>query len=323
MLYRVPTIINLLLRLPTPVLFLAASLLYLAASPVALQAQYHVDSWTTVAGLPQNSVYSILQTRDGYVWFTTLDGLVRYDGVRFTVFNRGNGGGGINSLSGDRFEALAGQSGARLPRCIDLSPAGACWYQDAVGVHKALHGNSATYPLFRLEPNKVAFRIFEDRDGAAWVTWRSGGVSVIKPDSSSTSYDAKAGLPALAVSAISQDHNGRLWFGTIGGGLLSFNGQRFVTHLEPGVKAGTDDIRVIYEDRESTLWLGKRAAGLAKLVRQIVTVRTKADGLSGNNVYPVLEDHSGNLWVGGRLSHYRGCARQVLGQFEPRHLSLE
>src|SRR5689334_1875168 len=41
---------------------------------------YQFDKWTTDNGLPQNSVSSILQSRDGFLWFTTNDGLVRYDG---------------------------------------------------------------------------------------------------------------------------------------------------------------------------------------------------------------------------------------------------
>ncbi len=40
--------------------------------------------------MPQNSVTSIAQTADGYLWLTTNDGLVRFDGVRFTVFNKSN-----------------------------------------------------------------------------------------------------------------------------------------------------------------------------------------------------------------------------------------
>src|SRR5262245_54250710 len=52
--------------------------------------QYHFAVWTTDNGLPQNSVGDIFQSRDGFLWFTTSDGLVRYDGVRFTVFNAGN-----------------------------------------------------------------------------------------------------------------------------------------------------------------------------------------------------------------------------------------
>src|SRR5262245_10754323 len=58
------------------------------------------DIWTTDNGLPQNSVSSILQTKDGYLWLTTNDGLVRYDGVHFTIFNAGNTNGlGTSRLS--------------------------------------------------------------------------------------------------------------------------------------------------------------------------------------------------------------------------------
>lgn len=63
-----------------------------AATPTA-HAQYQIESWTTDNGLPQNTVSSIVQTPDGYLWLATLDGLVRYDGVRFTVFNKSNSKG--------------------------------------------------------------------------------------------------------------------------------------------------------------------------------------------------------------------------------------
>src|ERR671915_29488 len=67
-------------------------------------------AWTSDDGLPQNSVYSIRQTRDGYLWFTTLGGLVRYDGVRFTVFDRA-GSPGLNS---NRFTTIHEDPGGDL-----------------------------------------------------------------------------------------------------------------------------------------------------------------------------------------------------------------
>src|SRR6516162_9205156 len=45
-----------------------------------------IRTWRTDAGLPQNTINSIVQTRDGYLWLATRDGLARFDGVRFTVF---------------------------------------------------------------------------------------------------------------------------------------------------------------------------------------------------------------------------------------------
>src|SRR5687768_13482931 len=50
-------------------------------------SEYIVRTWTTEEGLPQNSVTSIAQTKDGYLWLATFNGLVRFDGVRFVVFD--------------------------------------------------------------------------------------------------------------------------------------------------------------------------------------------------------------------------------------------
>ena len=64
--------------------------LWLVAVPFAVTAQapaYVHESWTVRDGLPVNIISSLLQSRDGYMWIGTLDGLVRFDGVRFTTFN--------------------------------------------------------------------------------------------------------------------------------------------------------------------------------------------------------------------------------------------
>ena len=51
---------------------------------------YITRVWKTDDGLPQNSVTAVVQTRDGYLWLGTYNGLARFDGVRFTVFNGSN-----------------------------------------------------------------------------------------------------------------------------------------------------------------------------------------------------------------------------------------
>ena len=52
--------------------------------------QYASRQWTQAQGLPQNSVSAIAQTPDGYLWLATEGGLVRFDGVRMTTFDRRN-----------------------------------------------------------------------------------------------------------------------------------------------------------------------------------------------------------------------------------------
>src|ERR1044072_4659504 len=88
-------------------------LLVLLTSTPAV-AQYGFDHWTADNGLPQNSVRDIVQTGDGYLWFTTFDGLVRFDGVRFTVFNKSNSPGLPSNRFVGVFEDRSGDLWATL-----------------------------------------------------------------------------------------------------------------------------------------------------------------------------------------------------------------
>ena len=71
------------------------AVLVLAAAFVACareaRSQFRCEAWTTADGLPHKSVHAILQTRDGYLWLATTDGLVRFDGARFTIFDTSGG----------------------------------------------------------------------------------------------------------------------------------------------------------------------------------------------------------------------------------------
>src|ERR1041384_8374599 len=52
--------------------------------------QLGLETWTTDQGLPNATVNAVLQTRDGYLWLGTYDGLARFDGVGFTIFDKRN-----------------------------------------------------------------------------------------------------------------------------------------------------------------------------------------------------------------------------------------
>jgi signal transduction histidine kinase len=73
------------------------ALLAFGCCATAAHAQFRLDHWTADNGLPQNSIRDIVQTRDGYLWLATHDGLVRFDGVRFTVFDKSNSPGIITN----------------------------------------------------------------------------------------------------------------------------------------------------------------------------------------------------------------------------------
>lgn len=51
---------------------------------------YFTRTWQVEQGLPQNKVTAVVQTHDGYLWVGTYNGLARFDGVRFTIFDENN-----------------------------------------------------------------------------------------------------------------------------------------------------------------------------------------------------------------------------------------
>jgi signal transduction histidine kinase/ligand-binding sensor domain-containing protein len=69
---------------------------------VAAQTQFRSTQWTADSGLPQNIIRGIVQTPDGYLWVATLNGIARFDGVRFTIFDKNNTPG----IVANRFAAM-------------------------------------------------------------------------------------------------------------------------------------------------------------------------------------------------------------------------
>ncbi|HQX23455.1 MAG TPA: two-component regulator propeller domain-containing protein, partial [Pseudomonadota bacterium] len=59
-----------------------------ALPPARPLGEFSLDAWTTRDGLPHNLIHAIAQTPDGYLWFGTWEGLVRFNGREFKVFDR-------------------------------------------------------------------------------------------------------------------------------------------------------------------------------------------------------------------------------------------
>jgi ligand-binding sensor domain-containing protein len=82
-------------RLPSRIAGIALTVLALLPTPAAALDQkplatYSREIWSTRDGLPHNQVNSIAQSREGYLWFATWDGLVRYNGQEFRTYGRAN-----------------------------------------------------------------------------------------------------------------------------------------------------------------------------------------------------------------------------------------
>ena len=90
------------LQLRRSILFAALAAALAFADRAVAEEPFIVDAWSTADGLPQSSVIALTQSRDGYLWLGTLNGLVRFDGNAFTRFNVNN----TPALPGDRIVFL-------------------------------------------------------------------------------------------------------------------------------------------------------------------------------------------------------------------------
>ena len=129
-----------------------------ALDPPKALTEYSLASWQTAAGLPHNTVQALAQTRDGYVWVGTVEGLARFDGVRFVAFDRSN----TPAIARNDIQALFESRDGSL--WIALYGGGLVRYREGAfrpyGTGDGLHSSTVT-------------AIHEDREGSLWI-WTDG-----------------------------------------------------------------------------------------------------------------------------------------------------
>ncbi|WP_457652408.1 ATP-binding protein [Rhodocaloribacter sp.] len=263
-----------------------------ALDPARALTQYVHESWQDEDELPQLSVTSIVQTRDGYLWLGTQEGLARFNGTAFLTFDKGNTEAfskshNIRALLEDRSGTLwIGVIGDGLVR-----------YRDGV---------------FRRDSLVAATRISAlagDREGAVWVGSFGEGLYRIA-DGRAMRFGAKEGLPTDFITALHADREGRLWIGARDG-LFRLDGAGFTAFT--GAEGLSDPyIESIHEDASGTLWVGTRA-GLDQIRDGRVVRQPFPEALGGDVVAAITEDAAGSLWFGMRKE---GVVRYRSGRFD-------
>ncbi len=281
-------------------------------------SQFSHEVWLTENGLPQNTVHAIAQTRDGYIWIGTEEGLARFDGIKFTVFDKQNTpqlkSNYIRTLLADRQGNLWIGTAEGLVRMLNGSftlfttneglPSdtiqavhedreGNLWVATATGLGLFRSGGLTTFTTKERLIGGSIQALFEDTDGALWIA-TPYGVGRVK-DGKFTNYTVRDGLGSNTVRAIQQDRDRGLWFGSLGG-LTLFKGGRFTTYT---TRDGLPNDRIIslHADRDGGLLIGT-AGGLCRFAKGRFTGFNSGDVLSTSTVLSLLEDLEGNLWIG-------------------------
>ena len=301
-----------------------------------MPAQYHFDSWTTDNGLPQNGIRAITQTPDGYLWFTTFDGLVRFDGVKFTVFDKNNTNGIINnrfvtmqafadgsvwagSEAGD-LTIYRNNSFISYPKEIvpDTQIIGS--YADADGTIVIETDKS----VYKLVDDKFVFVRNNENDGTLkkvhkgkYARWE------IYLDKTLRIKEGEVKVYPIAIKNIDfyndnifEDETGDFWVGDFDK-LVRFGADGGVT--EYGIQDGYPKNGMahrFWKDADGNLWFATGrfqipGVGLVRFKDGKFKIFGAAEGLSDNHIFTIFKDREDTKWLAtdGGLNRLR---RQII-----------
>ncbi|MCX6216054.1 hybrid sensor histidine kinase/response regulator [Spirosoma sp.] len=299
---------------------------------VALQLA-HAQSYTkrfshltTDEGLSQNNVTCILQDKRGFMWFGTRDGLNKYDGYTFTLYQ--NVPQKSTSLSNSYVHTVFEDAQGRL--WVGTDESGLSLFDSDTEVFT----NFQHLPGIKnsLSHNKV-MAIAQDAQGYLWVGTAGGGLDKFDPRHRTfTHYTQQAAQPGSLsnnnVSSLFIDRAGTLWIGTDGGGLDRFDkASGLFTHYRhrptDNRSLSHDQVTTCFEDTQGRFWIGTEGGGLNRLDRatgQFTRYQHPSDypaQLPQNNVMVLAEDNDHTIWIGtqnggidllhkdGSFTHYR------------------
>ncbi|MCD9031211.1 diguanylate cyclase [Luteimonas sp. Y-2-2-4F] len=291
---------------------------------------YAVDRWTTREGLPHNSLRDVAQTPDGYLWFATWEGLVRYNGLDFTVYDRGTRDlslpdNGVGALYVDRDGAL--------------------WTSDSRGNlgRRAAEGDWRFWESAGRWPQVLVHAMAMDERGRMWLLFEGHGLGCLHPDGRFEYFDAPDDVPlALSYPRMAIDAESRIWIGGMDGlmvreadGALRRAPEAF--GLAPGLAwpyqgpdgaiwlvsgehihrlqgdrapavhhvPGQGDFTAMLQDRYGDLWLGSESRGLLRLGPHGLEHPPEGEVRPPGRIVELLEDAEGSIWAGANGGLFR------------------
>jgi signal transduction histidine kinase/ligand-binding sensor domain-containing protein/CheY-like chemotaxis protein len=262
-----------------------------ALDPGKALAQFPHHAWRTEDGLPQNSVLALAQTPDGYLWAGTGEGLVRFDGVHFTIFD----------------EATTPELPENLIRCLETGLDGTLWIGTRAGLAMMRQGafRSVVPPEGMLLRNPID--LMAARDGSLWISTFRNGVFQYS-EGRFRVWTTREGLAGDSVFALAEDSQGSIWAGSAGG-LQRWDGTAWSQPLPFEGKEAVM-VRSLTVDREGVLWAGTEHGDVYRLHEG--KMRRVAEASLPGTPIPVLRmDGAGSLWVG---SQGRGLLRWTQGR---------
>jgi signal transduction histidine kinase/ligand-binding sensor domain-containing protein len=300
-------------------------------------AQHRFEAFTADNGLPQNVIRGIHQTPDGYLWIATFDGLARFDGVRFTIFNKST----VPGLTTNRFGMMIG------------TPDGDLWMAtEASGVTRYHRGSFETYGASEGIPGNIVRGITSDEAGHVWIltqdaiaewndaarrfatvqdqsparyeplVWDNTGFWTAEQSrvlcfmkGKSISYPLPEWLPGKSIWGVASDQTGTIWIETVDGKQASISVDGKASRLSSA------DPFTAYTDHQGHIWKIRIGLRLTRSIEELSSARAsvRASGPTSGpakftRFVSLYEDREQNIWLGSE--------GQGLLRFQPQSIHV-
>ena len=240
-------------------------------------------------GISQSTIEDIFQDSEGYIWLGTNDGLNRYNGYEFKIYNyeeyqNSISHNGITDITEDKY--------------------GNIWVNTVSGVNKI---NKKTEKISNY--TEINGKIKEDstteiivtKDNNILVgTYEGLNIYNAKEDRFDIILEQKDGILSSCIYSIDEDINGNIWIGTeLGLNKLSKDFKVLETYTSE-----SEIYNIFCDDENGFVWAGSDSSGLLKIdtktkeVKQYINNIEDLNSLPANQVGAIIRDSKGNLWVG-------------------------
>ena len=240
-------------------------------------------------GISQSTIEAIFQDSEGYIWLGTNDGLNRYNGYEFKIYNyeeyqNSISHNGITDITEDKY--------------------GNIWVSTVSGVNKI---NKKTEKISNY--TEINGKIKEDstteiivtKDNNILVgTYEGFNIYNAKEDRFDIILEQKDGILSSCIYSIDEDINGNIWIGTeLGLNKLSKDFKVLETYTSE-----SEIYNIFCDDENGFVWAGSDSSGLLKIdkntkeVTQYINDIEDENSIPANQVGAIIRDSKGNLWVG-------------------------
>ena len=267
---------------------------------------------STKQGLSQAHVSNILKDKNGFMWFCTDNGLNKYDGYTFKIFdNKKNDPTTISN---------------NYTLCIVEDKNGDIWVGTASGLDK-YDRNKETFTHYSPNKSIAIHHILIDSKGIFWLSTAEGFYefnatkntfkqylnSTINSNSLSNNY----------VTKMVEDNDGNYWIGTKDG-LNKFDAAKNIFSIyttNTKISIASNWVKTLYKDKAGKIWIGMVGGGITSYdTKNNIFINYKrqlnnANSLCHNDILSIAEDSKNNLWIGtenGGISIYNTQANTFL-----------